>query len=203
MIPEGRLSTTLVTGLYLDPEDQQKFPLVSHERGPIAIEDTSEGLLYQNWVMTYVAGDLVAAPEDTGSPSIVLTVADIIFVSFTFDQNARITITYSTLTSSYIYWYDSSLGMTVTTDLGSDVITPSIFLDDKRDTQNGVNDMLLWYTKSEGGGTYELFMLRQRDRFLTEYSMATGLTAPYIYNLGMSSELRIQLSLYATPPRLR
>ena len=85
--------------------------------------------------------------------------------------------------------------MTTTKDLGAAVITPSIYLDDKRAAESAANDMLLWYTKAEGGGTYELFMLRQRDRFLTEYSMATGLSNRRIKNVGMSDVLRVQIGM--------
>ena len=85
--------------------------------------------------------------------------------------------------------------MTVTTDLGSDVITPSIALDDKRVSQNSANDMLLWYSKPDGGGAYNLYMLRQRDRFLTEYLMESGISTPYITKLGMNDGLRVQFTV--------
>jgi len=193
-IPQGRLSTTIVPGVLLEPENIQELPLVSHERGPIAIEDTSQGLLNQNWTLTYNAGtgDMTATPETTGSPVIVLTVLGLTFFSFTFDQNARIVIAYSTLVSSYLYWFDTALGMTTTKDLGSIVITPFISLDDKRETQSALNDMLLWYLKPDGL-TYELFMLLQRERFLTEYSMITGVVNPKLQKVGMTDELRIQI----------
>ena len=194
MIPQGRLSTVPVLGVLLPPEHFPFTSLTNYERGPIAIEDTSQGLLYQNWKLTYSAGNLIATP-DIGAPVIVLAVAGLIHVTFTFDQNARISIAYSTAVSSYLYWYDSALGMTTTKDLGAAVITPSIYLDDKRAAESAANDMLLWYTKAEGGGTYELFMLRQRDRFLTEYSMATGLSNRRIKNVGMSDVLRVQIGM--------
>ena len=93
--------------------------------------------------------------------------------------------------------------MTVTTDLGVNVITPSLYMDDKRAIEYIVNDMLLWYTKDAGGGVYTLYMLRQRDRFLTEISMATGLEFPYLHNVGMDSGLRVQLILKASLPPLQ
>lgn len=197
MIPQGRLSTTLVEGAYLPAEHIPFQALTSYEMGPLAIEDTSEGLIYQAWKVTYnrTTGDVTLIPTITGVPVVVLTVLDIKYITFTFDQNARVTITYTTSTSSYMYWYDTDIASTVTTDLGTDVITPSISLDDKRVTQSAVNDMLLWYTKEEIGGTYELFMLRQRDRFLTEYSMATGVPYSRLANIGMTDELRVQLTV--------
>jgi hypothetical protein len=196
-IPQGRFSTTVVEGDYLPPEGIATHPITNYERGPIAIEDTSEGLLYQNWMLTWDSGtgDVTITPETTGSPVVVLNIPLIIFISFTFDQSGRASFAYMTDTSSYLYWYDTALGQTVTTDLGSDVYTPVLYLDDKRSTQNGVNDMMLYYTKEEGGGTWAVYSRLQRDRFLTEYEMETGQEAGYIAALGMTGELRVQLVL--------
>ena len=197
MIPQGRLSTEPVPGAFREPENRRFYSLISYEKGPIAIEDTSEGLLYQNWTLTWDANTnvLTAYPETTQVAQALVTVATLVSVSFTFDQNGRISFAYTTPVSSFLYWFDTSLGQTVTTDLGADCITPALYLDDKRVTQNPSSDMMLWYTKADGGGTYSLYSLLQRERFTIEYLMATGLSAPYIHNIGMSSELRVQILL--------
>jgi len=196
-IPQGRLSTVVVEGEYLPPEGLRKHPVTTFEKGPLAIEDTTKGLLYQNWMLTWNPNndDFTVTPEDTGSPVVILNVADIKFASFTFDQSARITVSYSTSVSSYLYWYDTQVAQTVTTDLGADIFSPCIYLDDKRSTQNVVNDMLLWYTRSDGADKYKLFMKRQRDRFGIETEMAADMEANFIVALGMTDELRIQLHL--------
>lgn len=203
-IPQGRLSTELVEGAYREPENRKFYSLISYERGPIAIEDTSEGLLYQNWTMEWDAdtGNFNLTGETTLVTTTVITVADVVSLSFTFDQNGRVTITYVTNVSSYLYWYDTALGSTVTADLGANVITPCIYLDDKRSMQSTASDMLLFYTKSDGGATYTLYMLRQRDRYLTEYVLQTLLPNPYIHNVGMTSELRIQVMIKGKVPIL-
>jgi len=193
----GGLSSTPVPGDIAPPENRVFYALTSYELGPLAIEDTTEGNTYQNWTLTYNTGTglMTATPETIGFPVPTLTVPGIIYLTFTFDQNGRISYTWMTETSSYLYWYDTALGMTVTTDLGSDVITPSIALDDKRVSQNSANDMLLWYSKPDGGGAYNLYMLRQRDRFLTEYLMESGISTPYITKLGMNDGLRVQFTV--------
>ena len=202
-IPQGRLSTVPVVGSVGDPDNRSFYALESYERGPIAIEDTTEGLRYQNWTLTWDSGTTLftVTPETTGAPVPLFTVADIEYFTFTFDQSGRISFTWSTSASSFLYWYDTALGQTVTTDLGADVITPALLLDDKRETQNQANDMLLWYTKEElGGGSYELLQLLQRERFLTEHSEATGLAQQYIYNIGMGNNLRVHITLSDTAP---
>lgn len=201
-IPEGRMSTTVVEKGFLPPEGNVFRALTSYEIGPTAIEDTTMGLIFQDWTLTWDVGtgDFIATPADVGIPVVVHNVADVVTCNFTFDQAGRIIIAYTTSISSYLWWYDTVLGQTTTKDLGVTSLTPTILLDDKRDTQNVVNDMLLWYTEDEGGGTYELFMLRQRDRFLTVYSMLTGLQYGFIHNTGMSNGLRVQMILKAYAP---
>jgi hypothetical protein len=201
-IPQGRMSTTLVDGTFLEPEDRVIYANKCYERGPLAINDTSQGMLYQSWTFTYnpVSNEIVGTPETAGAPVVILTIPGITYFTATFDQNARITISYMTAVSSYLYWYDTDLPGTVTTDLGSDVITPSVYLDDKRDSQNAVNDMILWYTKDAGGGLYNLYNRLQRDRFLTEYPMSSGITHQYLRNVGITDENRIQLKVGDTFP---
>ena len=203
-IPEGRMSTEVVEGTFGIPENRVFYALTSYEIGPIAIEDTSEGLLYQVWVLTWepTTGVITVTPETTGTPQVRETIPGLVSIAFTFDQSGRISYAYTTAVSSYLFWYDTALGMTTTTDLGSDCITPALYLDDKRATQSQANDMLLWYTKDDGGGTYDLYMLRQRDRFLTEYLMDSGLEYPYIHNIGMHNGLRVQLALKSTVPNV-
>ena len=202
-IPQGRLSTEVVEGNILPPDNRRFYAAISYEKGPIEIEDTAEGLIYQNWTVhwDYLTNDFIATPETIGNPRSILNVADIKYLTFAFDQNARISLTYSTSISSFLFWYDTALGQTTTTDLGSDVITPALFLDDKRATQNTVNDMLLWYTKANGD-TFDLFMRIQRERFLNEYLMASGIEMQYIHNIGMNSALRVQIVLKDSLPRI-
>jgi hypothetical protein len=52
-IPQGRMSTEVVKGIYLPPEDRKFYATVSYEKGPIEIEDTREGLQYQDWTLTW------------------------------------------------------------------------------------------------------------------------------------------------------
>lgn len=200
-IPQGRMSTVPEIGAYGPPEDRKFYALINYEQGPLAIEDTTLGIQYQNWTVSWDSDTniLTALPETTQISETVETIADLISLSFTFDQAGRISFAYTTLVSSYLYWYDTQLGQTVTTDLGVDAITPALSLDDKRETQNVVNDMLLWYTKANGL-TFDLYMLRQRDRFQTEYLMATGLLYGYIHNIGMHNALRIQMTLKPYTP---
>jgi hypothetical protein len=197
-IPQGQMSSITVPDVLLPPEERAFQRLVSHEMGPLAIEDTSLGLLYQPWTATYNkgTGEITLTPNTTGSPVLFgQTVFNISYLNFTFDQNARETLVWKIGSSTYFYWYDTQVGQTVTDNLGTSILSAVIQLDDKRQTQSSANDMILWYTKADGLGTYTLYNKLQRDRFLIEYEMATLLPVPYLHNVGMHYGLRIQLTL--------
>lgn len=197
----GRLSTTTVVGSLLPPEDNNFNQWKPYELGPVALEDISQGLDYQSWYLTYDfgTGEITANAMTSGYSGVVITVPNLVHMTFAFDQSGRISIAYSTTTSSYLYWYDSGVGDTVTTDLGSNVIAPHLTLDDKRETQSSKSDMLLWYTK-ENTGLYDLYMLIQRERFQTEHLMKAGIASRYIKYVGMTNELRLQIQLNSNIP---
>jgi len=195
---QGRLSTVPVEDVFLPPEARAFKRLISHEMGPLAIEDTSEGLLYQPWTLTYnkITGEITVTPNTTGPPVTLVTIVfGITDINFTFDQNARLTITWKVAGNTYLFWYDTSLGQTVIEDLGTTLVSAVIQLDDKRATQSAPSDMTLWYTKEDGGGTWTLYSKLQRDRFTIEYEMGTLLPVPYLHYVGMHYGLRIQLIL--------
>lgn len=196
-IPEGRMSTIPVIGDYRPPEGVNLHPITTYEFGPIDIEDTTEGLLYQTWRLTWdiSTGDFILRGETTLNEYTIGNSPDVNHASFTFDQSGRVTFAWTNATSSYLYWYDTQVAQQVTTDLGLEVLTPTIYLDDKRLTQNAASDMILWYTKYTGGEKYALYMKLQRERFLIETEMMTDLESYYIIACGMTNELRVQLRM--------
>jgi hypothetical protein len=99
----------------------------------------------------------------------------------------------------FLYWYDTQQASTTTTALDYTVRNPFLTLDDKRATQPQSNDILLFYTKTVPSTTqFDLYMLRQRDRFNTEVLLQTN-TPPYIHKVGMTDELRLQVGMTYVP----
>lgn len=196
-IPQGRLSTDWsgTAGTFVEPEDRVFRALVSYEKGPVAIQDPTQGMRYQTWVFDWdpITGDVTATPETTGVPVVVYNIPACTLFSCTFDQNGRVNIAFMN-GNGFLWWYDSVPAQKVLTDLGSDIYSVALTLDDKRNTQNAKNDMLLWYTK-DNGGSFDLYMLLQRERFQTEYLMASALSMGHLHNVGMNQYLRNQLLL--------
>ena len=193
-IPDDRLSTTPIPADYIDPDGRDRSFREDYEDGPIALQDTSEGLKYQPWKLTSSGGNFTLTPELVGSPTVILTGQDVVQCSFSFDQNARPAIVWIDSSSmAKLYWYDSVLGDFTITDFGI-MRSAMLSLDDKRYRQSGASDILFWYTLLQGDGTYNLYHRKQRNRYDTEILMAEG-TLPLVYKTGMHEGLRGQITL--------
>ena len=191
------MSTTFVDGAYIAPEDRLRPALkVDYEGGPIAITNTSGGMNYQPWSLAYTDPVITLIPEITGVPVVVLNVSDCEQLSFCFDQNARVSITYIKGTSMFLYWYDSVAADFVTTEF-TNVVSSLLSMDDKRLMEAGNNDMLLWYTILSAPAEYTLYHRKQRDRFLTPHLMRVD-TLPYMSRGGMHVGLRGKIATRAS-----
>ena len=200
-IPEDRMSTTVVAAAYLSPDDRFHTSLQDYEKGPIALNDPSEGLSYQVWKLEWspTTSEFIVTPETTGSPVTVITVANVIFCSLAFDNNGHVTISYMTSdNSAYLYWYDTLAAGWVTDTLDAGTTYPMLQLDDKRTTQTDSNDIMLWYTKQQPDTTWNLYKREQRERFLIEDLMLSDVY-PYLFKVGMHKGLRTQITLRSAP----
>lgn len=155
------------------------------EDGPIALNDPSSGLFYQIWQgIASDTGVKLWDADENGTD--VLSALNITEMSFTFDQNGRPSICFTQYGQTKIYWFDSSLGTVTTTTIGAGIGSPKLILDDKRQTQTGSSDIIMGYIKNE-----QLCYRQQRDRFLIEYVLATGVVGRLI-KIGMGNNLRLQ-----------
>lgn len=182
------------------------FPVQKHidyEWGPIAISDPSKGSMYQIW-RARMENNYVYLSAPNVPEFVLLDLPNVTEISFTFDQNGRHIFVYVQDDIAKMHWYDSSVSEYVTTVFDGDVITPRITLDDKRDMQRGVSDIVLFYVKptrnAQGvqiGG--DLYMRMQRDRYGVEYHMATEL-AGGIVKCGMMNNWRVGVQLEQYQP---
>lgn len=181
------------------PDDLYHYPNEDYEAGPIALNDTSEGLFYQNWHLTYDSGtgELVVTPETEGLPQTIITVANVTQCTFAFDQNGHVSIAYTVGGAAFLYWFNTDAADWVTTALEAGVINPTLCLDDKRTTQTNFSDILLLYTIETDTDVFTLYCREQRDRFDPPYVLKVG-TKKYIHKLGMHKELRVQIGISNT-----
>ena len=149
-------------------------------------------LEYQVWHLTYTPNNFTITPETTGTPVVVHTAPSVTQCTFAFDQNANITLSYMQAGIAKLYWYDTLAAQYVVSTSATGAVSPAVTLDDKRSTQTGASDVLLFYTREVVGGTSNLYMRRQRDRYSIEILMQETVW-PYIWKLGMNTGLRVQL----------
>ena len=199
-ISEDRLSTTTVSGTYLDPDGRVRSSLnTDWEAGPVAVIDTSEGLNYQAWQLTFAGGTFTITPETTGSPVVVLpniqypALQDSTQCCLAFDSNARVNLAWIDSTgASWLFYYDTVTAQFEIVTFGS-VGGIALYLDDKRDMESGISDLLLWYTVYDTDH-WVLYHRKQRDRFLQAYEMLDP-ALEFITRSGMHEQLRGQLTL--------
>lgn len=188
MLPLNQLSTVLVIGGYLDPDDNTTTDLVDYELGGIEIQDPSQGLRVKTWVV-YIDGQDVKITAEDRQPTVQFTRTGVLTeVSLAFDQNMRPTIAFVEDDVATLYWYDTVAQAAVfSTFTGAS--TPRVCLDDKRESQLGTSDILLAYIK-----TNNLYFRAQRDRFTVEYLLYTEINAKLV-KLGMTDKNRVQFML--------
>lgn len=185
MLPEGKLSSRPMVAPIIGGRANSITLKQDFEDGPIELNDPSAGLYYQIWqALAHDGGVRLYDAQEVGTD--VLTALNITEMSFTFDQNGRPSICFTQYGQTKIYWFDSSLGGVTTTTIGAGIGSPKVILDDKRQTQTGSSDIIMGYIKN-----MQLCYRQQRDRFLIEYVLATGVVGRLI-KIGMGNNLRLQ-----------
>ena len=199
--PLDRLSTDTILGNILYPDSLNRIYNEDWEDGPIAHDDSSAGLQYQAWKLTFAGGIFTITPQDVGLPHDITMAPgqDSIMCSLAFDQNARATVVWVTsLGQAKLYWYDTLFGDFKIDDLEAEVTGIMLTLDDKRITQAESNDTLLWYTLANGD-QYDLYQKRQRDRYGSALIQKTNVL-PYIIKVGMGDNMRVHVTCSNVPP---
>jgi hypothetical protein len=88
-----------------------------------------------------------------------------------------------------LWWYDTQVAGEVFTDLPAGSTSPKACLDDKRDMETALSDIIVAYMRDKG-----LRFRVQRERFLIEYTLAVDLDATLI-RVGMNTKNRLQFEL--------
>jgi len=181
--------------VFLTPDSYTAYNTISYERGGVAIGDGSAGINGYNWVCRYdsATGNIYLKNMDTGVETLIITVLDIVLMSFAFDSNMRPVIVYKLLNDEcYFYWYDTIAEDYTTTQLpvGSDY--PLVCHDDKRRIGQSANysDVLIFYLYNN-----KIYNLVQRQRYQTANIKATVTPGTVLIKVGMCDDLRLKIEL--------
>lgn len=190
MLPNGAISSVPISAPFLSPDSQRLTLVEDFEAGGVAVQDTSQGLSSHRW-RCFIGQTGIHIQRDGLADQLWVTVSGVLEVALAFDQNMRPAVAWRVDNGRiYLRWYDSQAAQYVTTDFGLGK-NPRLTLDDKRQTQIGNSDVIFAYIR--GGSVYYRM---QRDRFQTEYQIASGLASNLVLrNIGMATNWRLQFEL--------
>lgn len=166
--------------------------LLDNEDGPIALQDTSAGLLYQVWTAEVSGGTEIVVSAPSYPATVHVTGTQITDVSLGFSQNAHLYLTWVDGGTAWLRWWDSLASAYVDTSYGADILTPRLTLDDHRAALAGQADVIFAYIRAADGA---LCYRQQRDRFEIERELDPGpysaLTKMY-FNAGNALQFRLE-----------
>jgi hypothetical protein len=188
------ISTTLVAGHFLPPDDLTNYLLMDYENGGIGLNDTSEGLNYQPWTLRYSSeAENVIISAANHPASVLFNRPDITEISLAFDQNMNPFVTFMQAGTAVYWWWDTATDQREFTNLPANSRSPRCCIDDKRDERSGTSDIILCYVTSD-----VLYNRQERDRYTVEYTLQNpfvhpdnGLTAVLV-RVGMNDQNRLQ-----------
>jgi hypothetical protein len=189
MLPEdGQLSTTPVPSSFVDGGRMRGNLKMDLELGGIALNDPSQGLLYQMWTAEYTGGNVVVSAPSVAT-TLLFSRPDIESISLGFDQNMRPAIAFMQAGQAWLWWYDTNVNTQVFTQLDPGITSIACCTDEKRQTQTDVSDIIVAYIRAGS-----LYYRQQRDRFQIEYLLYAN-CGGRIIEVGMNRKLRLQFLL--------
>lgn len=192
MLPDGTLSLIPYSAPFIGARARATTKTIDYEDGGIALQDPSEGLLYQVWKSrlwgSRTQHSFIEISAQNTPPIRWLELPFLEEFSFSFDVSMRPIFAYVQSGESFLNWYDPVEADYVTTALGAGVITPRVSLDDKRFLASA------GYSKSSAILAYirngNLYTKDHADRFQTETLMETGVKP--LIKIGMNRNFRLQ-----------
>lgn len=188
MIPQQRLSTTNLPAPFLVdiPRDD---PLTDYEKGGVNLQDPSQGLDVQLWKLRYndITGEFLLSASNY--PETVQFVRfDVSYLSLSFDSNMNPFISFTEAGVGKFWWFNPLTNQQEFEEvLIASASSPYATMDDRRPLENFTRDNILTYVRSGN-----LYFRAQRDRYLIEYLLKTGVTGEVLV-AGMGTNLRLQI----------
>lgn len=174
-----------VPGRYLFPIRRRTVPLVDFEAGAAGLNDPTGGLSLKLWTARYFDGAVRVSAPDVAE-TVLFTRPNITSIGLSFDQNMRPFVAFSDDTGGHYWWYDSTLGAQVFSDLPAGSTNLCCSMDERRERLLSVSDIILAYNRDNN-----LYFRQQRDRFATEYLFASAVNSE-LTGIGKTTGLRMQ-----------
>lgn len=191
MIPNNTLSSVPQPDDWLYPHPTEYSPYTDYCMGGVDIGDTLDGLDVQMWQLSYNrrSGDLTLAKVgDVGE--VIKNVMGVKKVSLAFDLNMRPAHVLEFDDRCELTFYDTQTNQEITQTF-SDMTSPYLTLDDRREQNSHNADIILSYINGS-----KLCIRNQRDRYGVEHELATLDDHVYtIERVGMARNLRVQFGL--------
>lgn len=199
VIPEQRLSTEIIFSSTM-VENPQPTPLLSRERGGVALQDPSQGLQVRVWECTTISSGDLAIPDQVIvyaegiEPVVLFSALEVTEVSLAFDQNMRPFVAFVSVGAAKYYWYDSAIEDARISDLPAGSSSPRATLDDHRLLQSGTSDIIMVYIRDGN-----LYFRAERDRYTVEYLLRADINleiiSPTVHYIAMNHVNRLQISV--------
>lgn len=201
MFSGNTLSVSAVPAAFIYPDNLTPSPQYSWQLGGIGIGDASQGLQVQPWYLQIENTSDAVLSSATQPPVTLFSIVNLESVSLAFDSNMNPAVAYVSQGNAYLWWYDATIPGYTIIILPSGATFPQATLDDKRafSLQAGLSDIIVSYIN-----TNNLYFRMQRDRFLIEYALYTGLAPgvvsvnPSLSKIGMNVDYRMQWMIQGT-----
>ena len=191
MFTDNLFSSKVVAAELLHPDEHDPEFVRDYERGGVALRETVAGINQKEWIFYIEDRTIFAKIADTDVQFPIITDKDFIEVVGSFDRNMNPVLVYFADNAYYFYWFDTVTNKYVTEELTSDVSSPRLCHDDKRNEALVYSDVILTYIKDT-----KLIYRLQRDRFTLNYIAGEkGIKGREIIRFGMNKSLRLQWTL--------
>jgi hypothetical protein len=189
VIPEDQLSSSFHPMELVGAKRKRFNEVIDYENGGITLNDSSKGLLYQEWKMWIDNNKIYLKPENLNDALLIYSGNNVTYISFTFDQNMNLVYIYKDSNVWVFNWFDSQINDYNSKIYSNEHSSFELILDDKRHGAESSNDILMFYLKNN-----QLCYRQQRERYLIERFLTSDTPGRIAY-AAMNSGLRLQIEI--------
>lgn len=174
-------------------EDSFSFDINIKETiyGGIDLNDSSFGLNYQLWDISYVNNQVIVTSRLNNKQYIIYEIENATDISVVFDQNMNPWCLYQKEEQYYFYWYDVTINQYSLT-LFENIVTPFMFMDLIGSIFSDQSSINIFYIKDG-----KIYCTQQSSRFTVQNLLYTFPTGTVKHKLIASGYLPYRLGLKA------